>query len=270
MATRAGHGWWPYLGPFLVFMGFTELAPRLPESVTSVATLFIKPLATAACVFYFFRQGAYPELRGYAWRSFGWLVDVAVGVALAALWMVPYFWIPELRPADVSGGFDPAVLGAEFVPVAIAVRLIGYAGVTPIFEELFMRSFVIRLGEVWGSGVARLAPGTKGVSVRLARGFEMLGAGPARDFREVPIGFFSGKSFVVVVVIFTVTHVPWEWWVMLPWAVLSTLWLYHRKHLMAVVLLHAGSNGAILLFAAALGGTLPTGWGGPLPLWFFV
>ena len=72
------------------------------------------------------------------------------------------------------------------------------------------------------------------------------------------------------VVIFTATHVLWEWWVMVPWAILSTLWLYRRQHLMAVVVLHAATNGAIFIFAALGGGLFSDGHGGRLPLWFFV
>ena len=57
---------------------------------------------------------------------------------------------------------------------------------------------------------------------------------------------------------------------MVPWAVLSTLWLYWRRHLMAVVVLHAATNGSILLFVIAMGGEISLGAGAPLPLWFFV
>ena len=70
--------------------------------------------------------------------------------------------------------------------------------------------------------------------------------------------------------IFTLAHMPWEYWVMLPWAVLSTLWFYWRGHLMAVILLHAGTNGAILLWIAWMGGVYVGANGAVLPLWFFV
>ena len=261
---RVGHGWWPYIGSYLVFMLAGLAGERLPETAAP-AWLIVKPALVAGCIFYFWQQGEYGELRGYRWRSPMLAADVAVGVALAALWILPYLWIPAIRPGHfdevlfrwgipwlgapevdlgpVSGGFDAEMFGASLMPLAVGLRMLGYGLVTPVFEELFMRSFVIRVAEVWGS---------------------------QKDFRDVPIGFFSWKSFIAVVVIFTLAHVPWEYWVMVPWAVLSTLWLYARRHLMAVVILHAATNASILIFVALASGRFPDGSGGRLSLWFFV
>ncbi len=239
---KKGHGWWPYLGPYLGFGLAAAFGERLPESAQP-AMLIVKPGVTAGLLCYFWRAGAYPELRGFRWRSPWLLADVAVGVALAAVWMVPYLLIPSILPEDVSGGFDPNMLGASLAPAVLALRMVGYAGVTPVFEELFMRSFVIRFAEVWNG---------KG------------------DFRDVPIAHYTQASFIAVIVIFTLAHAPWEYWVMVPWAVLSTLWLYWRGHLMAVVVLHAATNGAILLIVALTEGMFQDAEGNPLPLWFFV
>ena len=261
---RVGHGWWPYIGPYLVFTLAGLAGERLPEAAAP-AWLIVKPALVAACIFYFWNRGEYSELRGYRWTSPMLGADLAVGIALAALWVVPYLWIPAIRPGHfeevlfrwgvpflgapevdpgpVAGGFDAEMLGAALVPVAVALRMVGYGLVTPVFEELFMRSFVIRVAEVWGSD---------------------------RDFRDVPIGFFSWKSFVAVIVIFTLAHLPWEYWVMVPWAILSTAWLYYRRHLMAVVVLHAATNASILIFVALASGAFPNGAGGRLSLWFFV
>ena len=58
---------------------------------------------------------------------------------------------PSIRPEDVNGGFDPEMLGVALAPAVMALRFVAYAGVTPVFEELFMRSFVIRVAETWNS-----------------------------------------------------------------------------------------------------------------------
>lgn len=239
---REGHGWWPYLGPYLGFGLISALGDRLPDSA-ALTMLFLKPLVVAALLIFFWRRGAYSELRGFRWRSPWLLADVAVGVALAAVWMGPYLLFPSIRPEDVSGGFDPTRLGASLAPALVALRMVGYAGVTPLFEELFMRSFVLRFAEVWdGKG----------------------------DFRNVPIAHYTRNSFIAVIIIFTLTHLPWEYWVMVPWAILSTLWFYWRRHLVAVIVLHAATNGTILLAAALASGVFQDGEGNPLPLWFFV
>lgn len=241
MATKQGHGWWPYIGPYLVFMIAGEVSIRLPAGAAPIM-LFLKPGLTALALGYFWSRGAYSELRGYRWASPWFAADLAVGVALAALWVLPYLYIPAIRPEDVTEGFDPELLGASWVPLVLCVRMAGYALVTPVFEELFMRSFVIRVAEVWGKG---------------------------GDFRDVPIGHYTRGSFIACIVIFTIAHVPWEYWVMVPWAVLSTLWFYWRRNLMAVVVLHAATNGSILLFVILTGGSIRVA-GETLPLWFFI
>lgn len=239
---RVGHGWWPYIGPYLAFMLVGLLGERLPAAAAP-AWLIVKPGLVALCILFFWRRGEYRELSGYRWRSPMVVADFGVGVALAALWVVPYLFISAIRPEDIDAGFDPEMLGASLVPAVVAMRMFGYGLVTPLFEELFMRSFVIRVAEVWGQD---------------------------RDFRDVPMAFFSTKSFVAVLVIFTMAHMPWEYWVMAPWAILSTLWFYYRGHLMAVVVLHAATNASILIFVWLASGRLPEAWGGSLSLWFFV
>ena len=79
----------------------------------------------------------------YRFLEIDTLADLGVGVLLAGVWMAPYVIFPSIRPEDVNGGFDPEMLGVALAPAVMALRFVAYAGVTPVFEELFMRSFVI-------------------------------------------------------------------------------------------------------------------------------
>jgi CAAX prenyl protease-like protein len=162
-------------------------------------------------------------------------VDAAVGIVLAALWMMPYVLFPDLRPAGETESFDRNLAGATFVPLVLSLRMIGYALVTPFMEELFMRSFLMRYVDSYDSD---------------------------RDFTELPIGTFNGLSFIVVVAVFLATHQTWEWWVMLPWAVLTNLWFYYRKDLFALVVVHSATNATILISVIL--------WGDAYGFWFFV
>jgi hypothetical protein len=74
----------------------------------------------------------------------------------------------------------------------------------------------------------------------------------------------------VVVVVFLATHMMWEWWVMLPWAVLTNLWFYFRKDLLAIIVVHAATNASILLAAIFASDLLSDGADGKLSLWFLV
>jgi len=239
--ARFGHGWWPYLLPYLLYVGLGEFASVFGERGW-LPLLAIKPLGVAVLIVWFARRGAYPELRGFAAERVGISLDVAVGVASGLLWMAPYVLVPALRPAP-DGAFDAARAGAQWAGLALGLRFAGYVLVTPVFEELFIRSFAMRYAEVFDTG---------------------------RDFRDVPIAHYSPKSLLISSVLFTLGHAFWEWWVALPWVVLTSLWFYRRGHLGSVIVVHAAANATILLSAVLASGVFPDGQGGTLSLWFFV
>lgn len=242
-ADRTNHGWWPYVVPYVAFLVMSEIAARLPDAADPWV-LFLKPALVLALVVWFHRGGAYPEWRGAGARIGAWggLQDVMVGLALTAIWVAPYLWFPALRP-EPGGAFDPAMAGADWVPLILCGRFFGYAIVTPIFEELFIRSFVMRIAEVWESD---------------------------RDFRDVPLAEYSARSLAITTVVFSLGHVPWEWWVCVPWVVLSSVWFYHRKSLSSVMLVHGVTNGALMALAIWGGELFQDADGSAFTFWFFV
>jgi uncharacterized protein len=241
MATRKSSGWGPYWLPMIAFLLLVEVGRRAPDSAAGVF-LALRVLVPGGLLLYFARRGAYPELRGLPGGPGMRLLDVAVGLLGAALWIAPFLLFDGLRPD--STGFDPNLaFGPDGAGLALALRGIGYAGVTPFVEELFVRSWLLRYADV--------------VDTR-------------RDFREVPIARFSWRSFIVVVVYFVFTHATWEWGVMLAWTLLTMAWFYHRKHLMALVWVHAVTNGAIFVFVLLCDGRFHDAAGAPIRLWFLL
>jgi CAAX prenyl protease-like protein len=234
---REGHGWWPYLGPYLAFLLAAQLSGKFPES-WQAALLIIKPAMPAALILYFAFRGDYPELRAMKFRG-GWaLLDVALGVGLAVLWVGPYLLIEALPRPDAAEGFNPQMAGESMVGSILAIRMIGYAGVTPVFEELFIRSFVMRYADCY------MRPG---------------------DFRDIPIARYTLRSFLSTIIIFTIAHAFWEWWVAIPWIVVTNLWFYLRKDMGAVILVHAATNASILIYVALVTHGVPGH-----ALWVFV
>ena len=242
-ADREGHGWWPYVVPYVGFLLMSEIGGRLPDAADPWV-LAAKPGLTLALLAWFWQRGAYPECRGPDARPglLGGLQDVAVGLALTVVWVLPYVVWPALRP-EPGGEFDPAMAGEELVGLVLALRLAGYALVTPIFEELFIRSFVMRVADVWDSDL---------------------------DFRDQPIARYTRRSLIVTTVVFTLGHVPWEWWVCVPWVVLSSLWFYRRRRLSAVILVHATTNAALWALAVWGGELLRDADGSPFSFGFFL
>lgn len=215
---RQGHGWWPYLAPYGLFLILVEIGRRLPESIAPWM-LPVKVAVPAATLLYFALRGDFPELRGYrpGWRV---LLDVLCGVFIAALWIGPFLLFDSLPRGDTAEAFDPNQLGASLRHETLALRLLGFAVVTPFVEELFVRSFLIRLVDVVDEGT---------------------------DFRDVPMARFRWRSFLVTSVWFTFTHVDWEWIVAAPTGVLFNLWLYRRGHIGATIVAHAAANASIWL-----------------------
>ena len=237
-ATR-DHGWTPYWAPYLSFMVLVEIANRAPHAAAG-AFLVLKALVPGALVVWFAVRGRYPELRGL--RLDGRiLLDVGVGLLGAVLWVAPFLLFDALRPS--AAGFDRFQLGERHAGLAIALRFVGYACVTPFVEELFVRSWLLRFVDV----------------------FQRRG-----DFRKVPIARYTRGSFLVVVIFFVFTHLPWEWGVMLGWTLLTMAWFYHRRHLMALVIVHAVTNGSILAFVVLCDGRFLDAAGRAISLWFFV
>ena len=240
---REGHGWWPYVVPYIAFLLMSEVGSRLPDAADPFV-LFFKPAITLALILWFWRVGAYPELRGEAARIglASGLQDVLVGLGLTIVWVAPFVLFPGLRP-EPGGEFDPVMAGEDLVGVILCARLFGYAFVTPVFEELFIRSFVMRIADVWNSEF---------------------------DFRDQPIARYTQRSMIVTTVIFTLGHVQWEYGVCVLWIVLSNLWFYHRKRLAAVMIVHAVTNAALLGLAIWGGELFQNADGSAFSFWFFV
>ena len=90
------------------------------------------------------------------------------------------------------------------------------------------------------------------------------------DFRDVALARFTWTSFLTTIVIFTAGHVPWEWWVAIPWVLLTNLWFYYRKDLYAVILVHALTNASILVAVILWSDAVTDAGGTPISLWFLV
>ena len=241
MPKHEGHGFGAYWLPYLSFMLVGEVAGRAPEE-WSPYFLPLKIAFPLGFLFFYFGRGQLQELRGYRPGIGAIGLDFLVGVVLALMWMAPYVFIDSLRP-DPEDAFDPEQLGASLVWLTLGLRLAGFALVTPFMEEIFVRSWLQRFSDV--------------VDTR-------------KDFRSIPIGRFTQRSFIVVVIAFVVTHVPWEWPVAFAWIVLTQLWFYHRKHITPLVIVHFASNFTIFLCVVLGNGKLTDSEGNPLLLWFFL
>jgi CAAX prenyl protease-like protein len=218
---------WPYLAPYGVLLGLAELGNWLPALDTPL--LAGRVVLPALLLLLAWRSGAYVELRSAVAGS-ARVRDVLFGLGIAAFWLGPYLLWPELPRGEA---FDPDRLGPDRRGAWLALRLCGFVLVSPLVEELFVRSFLHRVVEAWPSWA---------------------------DFALRPVARAHALAFAVTSVWFTLSHVPWEWWVAAPTGALLNLWLYQRGNLRSVWLAHSVANaaiGALVVF-------------GPYELWAFL
>ena len=223
------------------FLALVEIGRRAAPALApgfALASVFVP---FGVLLYHAWRSG-YPELRGFSPSAKDLASDVAVGVIGAALWVAPYLWIAAARP-EPGSEFDPLKFGATREWLALSLRAFGFAVVTPFIEELFVRGWLARFADVFDR---------------------------PDDFRDVPIGRYSFRSFATVVIFFTSSHMRWEWPVAVLWIVLTQLWLYRRRQLLALVVVHAVSNFSIFLFVLLANGRFVAADGTPLSLWFFL
>ena len=241
MPRRQGHGWWPYLAPIFSFLAILEIGRRAGPAFAPAIALASVAVPFGVLLYHAWRSG-YPELRGYSPNAKDLASDIAVGIIGAALWVAPYLWIAAARP-EPGSEFDPQHFGATREWLALSLRVFGYAAVTPFAEELFIRGWLARYADVFDR---------------------------SDDFRDVPIGRYSLQSFATVVIFFTLSHKPWEWPVALLWIVLTQLWFYRRRQLLALIVVHAVSNLSIFVFVLLANGRFRDAAGSPLNLCFFL
>lgn len=183
--------------------------------------------AVGLCLFLFRRH--YTELSVFRSGTRAWIIGVSVGVVGVILWILPYCLWPELHVTDslfgLLGSGRAAVDRSQFASssyafIYLTTRSIGYIFVTPLFEELFIRSFLIRYL----------------VDSR---------------FQAVPMGTYTHLSFWGTSLFFALTH-P-EWIVALFYAVLFNAALCLTKNFNVCVIGHVTSNLLLTVYVLVTG-----------------
>lgn len=230
--------WLPYFGPMVAFAAVLAASDYIDGyDAVLLGLRFAVPLLL---FLFFLSRGCYPELGGFRPGWAGALQDVILGLGVAVVWAAPYLAWPGLRP-DGAEAFDADLAGAGLRPLTLGLRFAGFVVVTPFIEELLVRSYLIRAADIYPAD---------------------------RDFREIPVGTFAWRSFLLTVAWFTFTHAQWEWPVAVAAGVLYNLWLYRRKHIGSLILAHAVTNAA--LFAFVVWVSTEAGSGTFWDLWFFL
>lgn len=213
----------PYAAPYFAYVGIASL---LGDRLSAEGSYALRLLAVPAVLAWSWRW--YPALRGpkNPWGSVA--VGALTGLAGAAL------WIALLRPFVPTGG-------TPWSDLAFALRLAAAGGIVPVFEELLMRGFLLRLAVQWDR--ARREGCEEPLVVAMDE----------RSVLDVEPGAWTPAAALLSTAAFTLGHQLKEWPAAIAFGLLM-VWLWaRRKDLLSCVTAHAAANVALAAFVRATG-----------------
>ncbi|MCX5662362.1 MAG: CPBP family glutamic-type intramembrane protease [Planctomycetota bacterium] len=210
------HPWHPRVAPFVVYVGFLALIDSARASAPN-SYPFLYALQCGLTLWLLLRyRRLLPELT----LSFHWLA-VPVGLGVAAVWVALGYGMIALSPK----WFDsPQPKYFHDMPDALrhgslVLRLVGMAAIVPMFEELFVRSLLLRSFNHWrrtGIGVLQVLQDLPvigewvlrtPVSARTVNHPPIFG----NEFRRVALGQLSPFGVFASTAIFAAHHIPRDW-----------------------------------------------------------
>ena len=161
-------------------------------------------------------------------------VSISIGVGILAGLIGTVVWIALIQP------FDPPA-GVEWELLPFVLRVVAAVALVPLFEELLLRGFVLRLVVQWGE--AKRAGEEQPFGVALDE----------RSVNDVAPGAWTLLALVISTVLFALGHAEHEWVAAIAYGLLMAgLWIL-RRDLLTCVVAHAATNGALAAYVMSRG-----------------
>jgi CAAX prenyl protease-like protein len=207
-----------WVGPFAVFILWLAVDKYLPfanpgKEIARDVVMLVSIIA--------FSRRILPALSAP-----NWMMSIALGVGVCALWVAPDLLVPGWRSSpifqnSVTGKISISIPPGELTPLMLALRTARAALLVPVLEELFWRGWLPR----WIQG---------------------------NPFSKVPLGQYTPLAFWATALLFAAEHGPF-WEVGLLCGVIYNLWMRHTKSLGDLILTHAVTNLALSAFVILRG-----------------
>lgn len=201
----------PYAAPYFAYVGVAMFLRTLSVDWNYA----LRMVSVVALLAWGWRW--YVPLTGpkNAWVSCGW--GGLVGVAGSVLWVAMI--MPFVGEAAEPWDFRPALL-----------RLLAATLLVPLFEELLMRGFVLRLALQWGR--ERAVNREQALDRALWQ----------RSIDTVEPGAWNGPALAVSTLAFASGHQVYEWPAAMVYGLLMALLWIWRKDLISCIAAHAATN----------------------------
>ncbi|MEW6378926.1 MAG: CAAX prenyl protease-related protein [bacterium] len=214
----------PYILPYFAFLGIITLAGNFSNGL--YYGTFIAYPVTAVLLWVY--RDKYQEVKGARITFPDFLLALLVGLVGIVIWILPYHYIAGFTATDgifglVGGsrkGVDLSSLGESSKILFFLVRFVGSVVIVPIFEELFIRSFLWRY---------IINP----------------------DIERVTVGMYTAFAFWGSAILFALSHN--EWIVALIYALLLNSFLVMKKDLRLCMIAHGISNAVLVVYVCMSG-----------------
>lgn len=217
------YGMIPYVAPFVLYLLFSQIAVYYDALYPGLYIVSVIVVGGAAVYLLSGRNLLQPHrniLSGIAFGIAGivaWILLSRSNLDEAVISVLPAWLQPGPRLE-----FNPfeALSSPFFKWFFILVRSVGLVLLVPIVEELFWRGFLLR----W-----------------------VISA----NWEEQPIGAYTFRSFLWVVLLFTTAH-P-EWFAAAAYCILLNILLYWKKDLWLCIVAHSTSNFILVIYILLTG-----------------
>lgn len=221
------HPWHPRLVPYAVYVALLPVISLITEPTPALYPLVYGMQCLLVAWLLWRTRHLLPELT----ITFHWLA-IPVGVLVCVLWIVIGRWMVQIFPAQFAvSPQDPPHLFTRMSPavhwLSLSMRLLGMSLLVPLFEELFVRSLLLRSFHSFRQVVVGLLQWVQDLPVigewfmhtSLAQRADAQDQPLARMFNQTPLGALSVTGVAFSTVIFTLGHAMRDW----PGAVICSL-----------------------------------------------
>jgi membrane protease YdiL (CAAX protease family) len=213
------HPWHPRLIPYVIYVALLPLialaTDRLPALYPILYTL--QCLIVAALLWRY--RKLTPELN----LKFHWLA-ILIGVVVCVIWIALGQWMVQVFPGRFAPSpDDPPHLFLRMSPsvrwMSLSLRLLGMSLLVPLFEELFVRSLLLRSFHSFRQVVIGLVQWVQDLPLigewlmhtSIAQRADAHEQPFAQMFNQTPLGALSITGIVLSTLIFTIGHGMRDW-----------------------------------------------------------